>query len=51
MPIEISNVLSGNVMLEPQVGAALAVGMIVVMVGVMLLYAWVARRASRWSGR
>lgn len=51
VPIEISNVLSGNVMLEPQVGAALAVGMIVVMVGVMLLYAWVARRASRWSGR
>jgi putative spermidine/putrescine transport system permease protein len=51
VPIEISNVLSGNVMLEPQAGAALALGMIVVMVVVMLLYALVARRASRWSGR
>lgn len=51
VPIEISNVLSGNVMLEPQVGAALALGMIGVMVVVMLLYALVARRANRWSGR
>lgn len=51
VPIEISNVLSGNVMLEPQAGAALALGMIAVMVVVMLLYALVARRASRWSGR
>ena len=51
VPIEISNVLSGNVMLEPQAGAALALGMILVMVVVMLLYALVARRASRWSER
>lgn len=51
VPIEISNVLSGNVMLEPQAGAALALGMIVVMMAVMLLYALVARRANRWSGR
>lgn len=51
VPIEISNVLSGNVMLEPQAGAALALGMIGVMIAVMVLYALVARRASRWSGR
>jgi len=51
VPIEISNVLSGNVMLEPQVGAALALGMIGVMVLVMLLYVAAARRANRWSGR
>ncbi len=51
VPIEISNVLSGNVMLEPQVGAALALGMIVVMLIVMLLYALASRRANRWSAR
>ena len=51
VPIEISNVLSGNVMLEPQAGAALALGMIGVMIVIMVLYALVARRASRWSGR
>ena len=45
---EISNVLSGNVMASPQTGAALAVGMIVVMVGVLLLSAVLARRAARW---
>ena len=45
---EISNVLSGNVMASPQTGAALAVGMIVVMVGVLLLSALLARRAARW---
>ncbi len=51
VPIEISNVLSGNVMLSQQTGAALALGMIVVMVGVMLLYAVAVRRASRWNAR
>jgi putative spermidine/putrescine transport system permease protein len=45
---EISNVLSGNVMSSPQTGAALAVGMIVVMVGVLLASALLARRAARW---
>jgi putative spermidine/putrescine transport system permease protein len=45
---EISNVLSGNVMASPQTGAALSVGMIVVMVGVLLLSALLARRTARW---
>lgn len=46
---EISNVLSGNVMASPQTGAALSVGMIVVMVGVLLLSAQLSRRAARWT--
>jgi len=51
VPIEISNVLSGNVMLAPQTGAALSIGMIVVMVVVMALYAVIARRVNRWGRR
>ena len=48
---EISNVLSGNVMSSPQTGAALSVGMIVVMVAVLLLSAALARRSERWTAR
>lgn len=51
VPVEISNVLSGNVMLSQQTGAALALGMILVMVVVMAIYAVAARRASRWTRR
>ena len=46
---EISAVLSGNVSSEPQVGGALSVGMIVVMVLVLALSHAIARRASRWT--
>ncbi len=46
---EIANVLSGDVMSSPQTGAALAVGMIVVMVLVLGLSALLARRAARWQ--
>lgn len=49
VPVEISNVLSGNVMLSQQTGAALALGMIGVMVIVILIYAVAMRRAGRWS--
>lgn len=49
VPVEISNVLSGNVMLSPQTGAALAFGMIIVMVVVMGLYALIARQVGRWA--
>lgn len=45
---EIANVLSGDVSSSPQTGAALAVGMIVVMVGVLMISAAFSRRASRW---
>ncbi len=48
---EISNVLSGNVMASPQTGAALSVGMIVVMAGVLLLSSLLSRQAARWTGR
>jgi putative spermidine/putrescine transport system permease protein len=51
VPVEISNVLSGNVMISQQTGAALALGMIVVMVGVMGVYALAARRIGRWGRR
>lgn len=51
VPIEISNVLSGNVMLAPQTGAALALGMIVVMGLVMLFHQLASRRLKRWTGR
>lgn len=45
---EIGNVLSGDVMSSPQTGAALSVGMIVVMVAVLGLSAVASRRASQW---
>jgi putative spermidine/putrescine transport system permease protein len=45
---EIANVLSGDVSSSPQTGAALAVGMIVVMVAVLMISAAFSRRASRW---
>jgi putative spermidine/putrescine transport system permease protein len=46
--IDISNVLSGNVMSDPQVGAALSTGMILVMVVVLVIYSLVSRYAARW---
>jgi putative spermidine/putrescine transport system permease protein len=45
---EISAVLSGNVVSEPQVGAALSLGMIVVMVAVLAVSSVLSARASRW---
>ncbi len=45
---EIANVLSGDVSSSPQTGAALSVGMIVVMVAVLLISAVSSRRAARW---
>lgn len=48
VPVEISNVLSGNVMVSQQTGAALALGMILVMVLVMGVYFLIARRIGRW---
>jgi putative spermidine/putrescine transport system permease protein len=46
--IDISNVLSGNVMSDPQVGAALSTGMILVMAVVLIIYTLTARYAARW---
>lgn len=49
VPIEIGNVLSGNVMSSPQLGKALALGMIAVMALAMGAYALLQRRISRWQ--
>jgi putative spermidine/putrescine transport system permease protein len=46
--IDISNVLSGNVMSDPQVGAALSTGMILVMAVVLVIFSLVSRYAARW---
>ncbi len=46
---QIANVLSGDVSSSPQTGAALSVGMIVVMVAVLFLSAVFSRRAARWQ--
>lgn len=51
VPVEIGNVLSGNVMVSQQTGAALALGMIVVMIVVMGIYALIARRVGHWVRR
>ena len=48
---EIGNVLTGNVMVSQQTGAALSMTMIVVMVAVLLLNGLLTRRAARWTAR
>jgi putative spermidine/putrescine transport system permease protein len=48
VPLEIGNVLAGNVLTDPQLGQALALGMIVVISISMILYALLQRRTSRW---
>ena len=49
VPLLIGAVLNGNVLSEPQLGKALALGMVVVMTVTVLLYGLLARRASRWT--
>lgn len=51
VPIEIGNVLSGNVMSSPQLGQALALGMIGIMAMAMLAYTLLQRHAARWQCR
>ena len=46
--IDISNVLSGNVMSDPQVGAALSTGMILIMALVLIIHTFTSRHAARW---
>ncbi len=48
---EIGNVLTGNVMVSQQTGAALSMTMIVVMVAVLVLNGLLTRRAARWTAR
>jgi len=49
VPTEIGNLLSGNVIAAPQLGHALALGMIVVMAVAMTLYAILQKWTGRWQ--
>ena len=49
VPILIGNDLTGNVLSNPHEGQALAFGMFVVLLGMMLLYVPLQRRTSRWA--
>ena len=48
VPIQIGAVVNGNVLSDPQMGYALALGMIVVIAFAMLIYLLAQRRAARW---
>ena len=49
VPLQIGFLLSGDVLDNPHLGQALAVGMFVVLAVMMLLYIPLQRRASRWA--
>jgi putative spermidine/putrescine transport system permease protein len=51
VPIQISFVVNGNVSLDPGLGNAMSVGMILVLVIVVLIYTAMLRRAGQWQGR
>lgn len=48
VPLEITNVLNGNVVSDPHFGQALALGMIVVIAVAVVIYLPLQRRAARW---
>ena len=48
-PMQIGNVLQGNVLTDPHLGQALALGMIVVIAISMGLYAVLQQRTGRWA--
>ena len=49
VPILIGSDLTGNVLVNPHVGQALAFGMFIVLGAMMLSYVPLQRRASRWA--
>jgi putative spermidine/putrescine transport system permease protein len=49
VPLLIGQVVSGNVLSDPQMGKALSFGMIVVMAFSMVIYILLQRRAARWT--
>jgi putative spermidine/putrescine transport system permease protein len=49
VPILIGDYYTGNVLNDPHLAQALAFGMFVVLVGMMLLYLPLQRRAARWA--
>lgn len=48
VPVLIGAQISGNVLYNPNLGYALAFGMVVIMAVTLALYTWLQRRASRW---
>jgi putative spermidine/putrescine transport system permease protein len=48
VPTQIGNVLQGNVLTDPHLGQALALGMIVVIAIAMSIYAALQQRTARW---
>ena len=48
VPIQIGAVVTGDVLSDPQLGYALAFGMILVIAVAMTIYALAQQRASRW---
>ncbi|MDE3026188.1 MAG: acriflavin resistance protein, partial [Acidobacteriota bacterium] len=49
VPVVIGAYYTGNVFNNPHLGQALALGMFVVLVAMMLLYIPLQRRAARWA--
>lgn len=50
-PLQIGELLGGNVLSDPHQGYALAVGMVIVIAVAMTIYFVLDRRASRWQRR
>ncbi|GHF45621.1 putative spermidine/putrescine transport system permease protein [Deinococcus metalli] len=48
LPLQISAVMSGNVLSDPQLGQALALLIIVIMLITTALYVWFDKQSSRW---
>jgi len=48
VPIVIGAQIQGDVLYNPGLGNAMALGMIIIMALVMLIYGWSQRRAARW---
>ena len=48
VPVLIGAQISGNVLYDPNLGYALAFGMVVIMAVTLALYTWLQRRAARW---
>jgi putative spermidine/putrescine transport system permease protein len=49
VPILIGAQIRGNVLHDAQLGYALALGMVIVMVATVLAYSWLQRLSSRWA--
>jgi putative spermidine/putrescine transport system permease protein len=49
VPMQIGNVLQGNVLADPHLGQALALGMIIIIAISMALYAVLQQRTARWT--